>query len=132
LSLGIGVPLLIGSSPAAAAGAGGVLVGGVTTWLGMFAALLALLAPRRPGDIAGAAAIVVVGALFFLVVVRRWHRGASHDAAAVDAAPAGGRIAVSLFDGVGRELSLAPLVIRPVALEVVRSLFLALTALLVA
>ena len=63
LSLGVGLPLLFGSTPAAAAETGGLLLGGVTTWLGVLAALLALLAPSRPGDLAGAAAIVVVGAL---------------------------------------------------------------------
>ena len=128
LSLGLGVPLLIGSSPAAAAGAGGVLVGGATTWLGMFAALLALLAPRRPGDIAGAAAVVVVGALFFLVVVRRWHRSASQEAPALDAAPAGGRIAVSLFDGVRREAPSASSMNGAEVLEAARSRFLRLQA----
>jgi len=128
LSLGLGVPLLIGSSPAAAAGAGGVLVGGVTTWLGMFAALLALLAPRRPGDIAGAAAVVVLGALFFLVVVRRWHRSASQEAAALDSAPAGGRIAVSLFDGVRRDAPSAPSMNGAEVLEAARSRFLRLQA----
>jgi hypothetical protein len=83
LSLGLGVPLLLGSSPAAAAGAGGVVVGGVTTWLGMFAALLALLAPRRPGDVAGAAAVVVVAALFFVVFARRRQREHAQRARAV-------------------------------------------------
>src|SRR6185436_7615092 len=84
LSLGLGVPLLLGSSPAAAAGAGagGVVLGGLTTWLGMFAALLALLAPRRPGDVAGAAAVVVVGALLFAIVVRRRQRERSQRAGA--------------------------------------------------
>ena len=40
MSLGVGLPLLLGSTPAAAAGAGGIVLGGVTTWIGMFAALL--------------------------------------------------------------------------------------------
>jgi len=74
LSLGVGLPLLFGSAPAAAAGTGGLLIGGVTTWLGMLAALLALLAPSRPGDFAGAAAIVVGGALLGGVAARRWQR----------------------------------------------------------
>jgi predicted lipid-binding transport protein (Tim44 family) len=74
LSLGLGVPLLLGSSPAAAAGAGGIALGGLTTGLGMVAALLALLAPRQPGDVAGAAAVVVVGALLLTIAARRWHR----------------------------------------------------------
>jgi len=74
LSLGVGLPLLFGSAPAAAAGTGGLLFGGVTTWLGMLAALLALLAPSRPGDFAGAVAIVVVGALLGAIAARRLQR----------------------------------------------------------
>jgi len=127
LSLGLGVPLLLGSSPAAAAGAGGVLVGGVTTWLGMFAALLALLAPRRPGDVAGAAAVVVVGALFFVVVVRRWQRERSQGARAVDAG-GGDRIVLSLFDSVPRDASSAAAVDGAEVLEAARSRFLRLQA----
>ena len=127
LSLGLGVPLLLGSSPAAAAGAGGVLVGGVTTWLGMFAALLALLAPRRPGDVAGAAAVVVVGALFFVVVVRRWQRERSQGAPAVDAG-GGDRIVLSLFDSVPRDASSAAAVDGAEVLEAARSRFLRLQA----
>jgi len=126
LSLGLGVPLLLGSSPAAAAGAGGVLVGGMTTWLGMFAALLALLAPRRPGDVAGAAAVVVVGALFFVVVLRRRQRDRAERTAGVDVAQSGGRIAVSLFDGVRRQTSSS--VNGAEVLEAARSRFLRLQA----
>ena len=74
LSLGVGLPLLFGSAPAAAAGTSGLLLGGVTTWLGMLAALLALLAPSRPGDVAGALAVVVVGALLAAFGTRRWQR----------------------------------------------------------
>jgi predicted lipid-binding transport protein (Tim44 family) len=127
LSLGLGVPLLLGSSPAAAAGAGGVLIGGVTTWLGMFAALLALLAPRRPGDVAGAAAAVVVGALFLVVVVRRWQRERSQAAGKVDAA-GGGRITASLFESVPREAFSAASVNGAEVLEAARSRFLRLQA----
>jgi len=126
LSLGLGVPLLLGSSPAAAAGAGGVLVGGVTTWLGMFAALLALLAPRRPGDVAGAAAVVAVGAFFLVVAVRRWHRERAQAARAVDAA--GSRIAASLFDSVPRAALSAASVNGAEVLEAARSRFLRLQA----
>jgi hypothetical protein len=64
LSIGVGVPFLLGSTPAAAAGSGAVVVGGVTTWFGMLAAVWALLAPRRPGDFAGAAAVLAAGAMF--------------------------------------------------------------------
>jgi len=129
LSLGLGVPLLLGSSPAAAAGAGGVVVGGLTTWLGMFAALLALLAPRRPGDVAGAAAVVMVGALFFAIVVRRRQRERSQRTGAPDLAVEAG-IAASLFDGVRRDASSssAASVNGAEVLEAARSRFLRLQA----
>jgi predicted lipid-binding transport protein (Tim44 family) len=71
LSLGVGVPFLLGSTPAAAAGSAGVAVGGVTTWLGVLAALWALLAPRRPGDVAGAAAVFTFGVM--LLAAALWH-----------------------------------------------------------
>ena len=74
LSLGVGVPFLLGSSPAAAAGSGAVLVGGVTTWFGVLAALWTLLAPRRPGDLAGAAAVLMVGALLLAWLGWRWRK----------------------------------------------------------
>jgi len=125
LSLGLGVPLLLGSSPAAAAGAGSVVVGGLTTWLGMFAALLALLAPRRPGDVASAAAVVVVGALFFVVVVRRRQR--SQRADAIEGAVESG-LAASLFDGVRRAASASASVNGAEVLEAARSRFLRLQA----
>ena len=127
LSLGLGVPLLLGSSPAAAAGAGGVLVGGLTTWLGMFAALLALLAPRRPGDVAGAAAVVVVGALFFIVVVRRRQRDRSRPAGAIDLTGESD-LAASLFDSVRRDASSSAAVNGAEVLEAARSRFLRLQA----
>jgi predicted lipid-binding transport protein (Tim44 family) len=72
ISLGVGVPFLLGSSPAAAAGSGALVVGGVPTWFGMLAALWALLAPRRPGDVAGAAAVLALGTLFLFWVGWRW------------------------------------------------------------
>jgi len=127
LSLGLGVPLLLGSSPAAAAGAGGVAVGGLTTWLGMLAALLALLAPRRPGDVAGAAAVVVVGALFFVVVLRRRQRERSQRGDADRLALEGG-IAASLFDGVRRGAAASAAVDGAEVLEAARSRFLRLQA----
>ena len=128
LSLGLGVPLLLGSSPAAAASAGGVVVGGLTTWLGMFAALLALLAPRRPGDVASAAAVVVVGALFFVVVVvRRRQRERSQRAGAVDVAVESG-LAASLFEAVRRDVSSSSAVNDAEVLEAARSRFLRLQA----
>jgi len=128
LSLGLGVPLLLGSSPAAAAGAGGVVVGGVTTWLGMFAALLALLAPRRPGDVAGAAAVVVVAALFFVVFARRRQREHAQRARAVRMAVGGGRIAASLFDGLPRGRSTSASLNGAEVLEAARSRFIRLQA----
>ena len=128
LSLGLGVPLLLGSSPVAAAGAGGVLVGSVTTWLGMFAALLALLAPRRPGDLAGAAAVIVVAALLFAVVVRRWLREPAQRAAAAEVAVDAAAVAVSLFAGARRGGSSSPSVNVAEVLEAARSRFLRLQA----
>jgi len=128
LSLGLGVPLLLGSSPAAAAGAGGIVLGGVTTWLGMFAALLALLAPRRPGDVAGAAAVVVVAALFFIAILRRRQRERSERAVGVDVVEGGSRIAASLFDSVRREASTSPSMNGAEVLEAARSRFLRLQA----
>jgi len=74
LSLGVGVPFLLGSTPAAAAGSGGVVLGDVTTWFGVLAALWALLAPRAPGDLAGAAAVLAVGATFLAYAGWRVHR----------------------------------------------------------
>lgn len=71
LSLGVGVPFLLGSTPAAAAGSGGFIVGGVTTGFGVLAAVWTLLVPRRPGDFAGAAAMLAVGAMAFCWIVWR-------------------------------------------------------------
>jgi hypothetical protein len=71
LSLGVGVPFLLGSTPAAAAGSASVAVGGVTTWLGVLAALWALFAPRRPGEFAGAAALFTLGVMLLAAAV--WH-----------------------------------------------------------
>lgn len=75
LSLGVGVPFLLGSTPAAAAGSGGLVVGGVTTGFGVLAALWTLLVPRRAGDFASAAAVLVVGAMAFVWVVWRLRSG---------------------------------------------------------
>ncbi len=132
LSLGLGVPLLLGSSPAAAAGAGGVVFGGLTTWLGMGAALLALLAPRRPGDVAGAAAVIVVGALLLALATRRRHRQRSQRGGAGASAPDPGTPgggATSLFDLSRRTTSSAAAhVDRAAVLEAARSRFLRLQA----
>jgi predicted lipid-binding transport protein (Tim44 family) len=72
VSLGLGLPLLLGSTPAAAAGSGGLLLGGVTPWLGLLAALWALLAPRHPGDLPGAAALAIFGAVVLASAAWRW------------------------------------------------------------
>jgi hypothetical protein len=75
LSLGVGVPFLLGSTPAAAAGSGGLVVGGVTTGFGVVAALWTLLVPRRAGDFAGAAAVLMIGAMAFVWFVWRLRSG---------------------------------------------------------
>ncbi|MEO7056296.1 MAG: hypothetical protein ABI143_05785, partial [Caldimonas sp.] len=54
LSVALGLPLLLGSAPAAAAGSI-VAFGGLTTWIGVLAALWALLAPRQGTGAAGSA-----------------------------------------------------------------------------
>jgi predicted lipid-binding transport protein (Tim44 family) len=75
LSLGVGVPFLLGSTPAAAAGSADIVLGGVTTWLGVLAALFTLLAPRQPADVAGAVAVLGIAATLFAVVVSHRRRG---------------------------------------------------------
>jgi hypothetical protein len=90
LSLGVGVPFLLGSTPAAA-GSTGFVVGGVTTWLGVAAALSALLEARRADDFAGAAAVLAFGALL-TIAWAGWRRNGVRVAALVvggDAAVAG-------------------------------------------
>jgi predicted lipid-binding transport protein (Tim44 family) len=83
VSLGLGVPLLLGSTPAAAAGSGGLVLGGVAPWLGLLAALWALLAPRKPADLTGAATLATFGAIVLTSAVWRWRRQRSRrDAAA--------------------------------------------------
>ena len=72
VSLGLGLPLLLGSTPAAAAGSGGLLLGGVTPWVGLLAAFWALLAPRHAGDLTGAAALAVFGAIVLASVAWRF------------------------------------------------------------
>jgi len=68
VSLGLGLPLLLGSTPAAAAGSGGLVMGGLTPWVGVLAALWALLAPRQAVEVTGTvalasfAAVVLAGA----------------------------------------------------------------------
>jgi predicted lipid-binding transport protein (Tim44 family) len=74
VSLGLGVPLLLGSTPAAAAGSAGVAFGGLASWLGLLAALWALLAPRRPADLTGAATLAALGAVVLTSAVWSWRR----------------------------------------------------------
>ena len=131
LSLGLGVPLLLGSSPAAAAGAGGLVFGGVTTWLGMGAALLALLAPRRPGDFAGAAAVIVVGALVLTLAARRRQRQRSlgNDGRGSARSATLGLVAGSIFDlPLRTTASAAAPVDRAAVLDAARARFLRLQA----
>ena len=64
LSVGVGVHLLLGSSPAAAAGVTGLGVGALTTGFGLVTALWAVIGVRRdPAGAAGMAALVVAAAL---------------------------------------------------------------------
>ena len=53
ISLGLGLPLLLGSTPAAAAGTGGALAVGLTPWLGIVAAAWALLLPMSSAFVGG-------------------------------------------------------------------------------
>jgi len=68
VSLGLGLPLLLGSTPAAAAGSGGLALGGLAPWVGVLAALWALRAPHHAVEITGTvalasfAAVVLAGA----------------------------------------------------------------------
>jgi predicted lipid-binding transport protein (Tim44 family) len=71
VSLGVGLPLLLSSTPAAA-GSSGLLLAGVTPWLGLLAALWALLAPRTPADLPGAAAVVAFAAIVLISAAWRW------------------------------------------------------------
>jgi hypothetical protein len=91
LSLGVGVPFLLGSTPAAA-GSTGFVVGGVTTWLGVFAALSTLLVPRRADDLTGPVAVLAFGALL-TIAWAGWRRNGQRTLALAarggDAAAAG-------------------------------------------
>ena len=64
LSVGVGLHLLFGSSPAAAAGVAGLGVSGLTTGLGLVATLTAVVGARRaPPGAAGMAALAFAVAL---------------------------------------------------------------------
>ena len=70
LSLALGLPLLLGSTPAAAAGSVGAL-GSFTTWIGVLAALWAVLGPSQGAAAVGSAWVAVVVAVM-LVSVWGW------------------------------------------------------------
>ena len=72
LSLGLGLPLLLGSTPAAAAGAGGILVGGLTPWVGIAAALWAVLASGGEGVLAGGGGLAFLLAFGSLTAWWAW------------------------------------------------------------
>jgi predicted lipid-binding transport protein (Tim44 family) len=72
VSLGLGLPLLLGSTPAAAAGSGGLLLGGLAPWVGVLAALWALLAPRQAGEVMGAVALASFAAAVLAAAAWRW------------------------------------------------------------
>jgi len=64
LSVGVGLHLLFGSTPAAAAGAAGLGVSGLTTGLGLVTAVWAVVGTRRaPAGAAGVAAMAIALAL---------------------------------------------------------------------
>ena len=77
LSLALGLPLLLGSTPAAAAAAGSVgALGSFTTWIGVLAALWAVLGPRQDAAPSGSAWVAVVVAVMFVSVWGwRYQRG---------------------------------------------------------
>ena len=86
-SLALGLPLLIGSPPAAAAIATAAVVAGLTTWIGVLAALWAVLGPRPDDTGPGTAVLAALAAVMVVSVLRGWRQqrsrfGASRDGAA--------------------------------------------------
>ena len=67
LSLALGLPLLLGSTPAAAAGSVGAL-GSFTTWIGVLAALWAVFGPSQGAAAVGSAWFAGVVAVMFVSV----------------------------------------------------------------
>ena len=63
ISIGLGLPLLLGSTPAAAAGTGGALTVGLTPWLGIVAAMWALLLSMSSAVVVSSAGLVVLVAM---------------------------------------------------------------------
>ena len=72
LSLGLGLPLLLGSTPAAAAGTGGALTVGLTPWLGIAAALWALLLSLSSAVVVGSAGLAVLVAMVLASAAWVW------------------------------------------------------------
>ncbi len=127
VSLGLGVPLLLGSAPAAAAGTGGLVLGGVAPWFGLLAALWALLAPRKPADLSGAAAFATFGAIVLMSAIWTWRRQRARREAASRVRPAGPLMSRRGADGALAGSAPAGLDGAEV-LEVARSRFLRLQA----
>jgi predicted lipid-binding transport protein (Tim44 family) len=77
LSLGLGLPLLLGTTPAAAAGTVGFGVGGFTTWIGVVATLWAIFGARALPASATGFAIAAIGFVVVATVAAawRWQRG---------------------------------------------------------
>jgi len=63
ISLGLGLPLLLGSTPAAAAGTSGALTVGLAPWLGIAAAMWALLLSMSSAVVVSSAGLVVLVAM---------------------------------------------------------------------
>jgi predicted lipid-binding transport protein (Tim44 family) len=72
VSLGLGLPLLLGSTPAAAAGSGGLVIGGLAPWVGVLAALWALFAPRQAVAMTGTVALASFAAVVLAGAAWRW------------------------------------------------------------
>lgn len=72
VSLALGLPLVLGSAPAAAASSSALVVGGVTTGLGVLAALWTLLVPLESSVAIEASAFLVVLSLVGATTYRTW------------------------------------------------------------
>jgi hypothetical protein len=72
LSLGLGLPLLLGSTPALAAGGVGLGGSALTTWIGVVATLWALLAARGLASGAGGWAISAIVLVSVALTVALW------------------------------------------------------------
>ena len=74
VSLGLGLPLLLGSPPAAAASAGAAMIGSLTTAIGVLAALWALFGPRPDGAGADTALLAVFAVVMVASVLWGWRQ----------------------------------------------------------